>query len=336
MRVVRQLVGTTAGHAAQPATAVWEYRLETGRDLAVTVWTFGATLVEVLVPDRAGQVANVTVRLPDLASYADRRTNPYIGAVLGRYCRCVAGGRFRLDGLEHQLERDDGPHHLHGGPMGFDRFAWQAEAGRDGDALAVRLELDRPDGDQGYPGALSAEVTYRAYPDGRLAISYLARTTATTIVGLTSHAFWNLAGSAMADQHRVDQHRLTVNASRYLPAGDGLIPLPGKPADVAGTSLDYRLGRPLADQGIDDFFALDDPTWAAELSDPVSGRVMRVSTDQPGLGVYTGEGLDPPRAGISLQASAWPDAPNRADYPSCRLDPHDVYRHHTEHRFATR
>jgi aldose 1-epimerase len=270
----------------------------------------------------------MVVRLPDLASYEDRRRNPYLGAVLGRYCRCVADGRFELDGVEHHLDRNDGRHHLHGGSVGFDRFVWDAEAGRDADILMVRLRLDRSDGDQGYPGALSAEVTYSVHPDSRLVLDYRATTTAGTIVGLTNHAFWNLAGGG-----RVDGHQLSINAGRWVPLDQELIPLPGAPTSLAGSRLDYSTPRPLGDHQLDNFFVLDDPAWAVELAEPARGRVMRVVTDQPGLAVYSGDGLRPPRAGLCLQTSAWPDAPNRADYPSCRLDPGAVYRHHTVHEF---
>jgi aldose 1-epimerase len=329
MPIQRTEVGTTHGHPAQPPTPVHAYTLSAGGGVTATVWTYGATLTQVLAPDRAGRRANVTVRLPDLASYQDRRRNPYVGAVLGRYCRCVSGGEFGLDGASYRLDRNDGGHHLHGGSVGLDRFVWDAEASRDGDGAAVRLRITRPDGDQGYPGELSAAVTYRVLADGRLILDYRATTTAATIVGLTSHAFWNLAGRGV-----LRGHRLAINAHRGVLLGGDLLPRPGPPGDIAGTGLDYRAGRALAGQRIDNFFVLDDPGWAAELHDPVSGRHLRVVTDQPGLGVYTGDLLSPSQAGLCLQASAWPDAPNRPDFPSCRLDPGQVYRHHTEHHFT--
>lgn len=329
MEIRREVVGNTAGHAAQPPAEVSAYTLDTGAGLAVTVWTYGATLVEVCVPDRAGRAANVTRRLTDLASYQDRERNPYLGAVLGRFCRCVSGGRFRLGGVDHVLDRNDGPHHIHGGSVGFDRFVWAAEASHVADALAVRLRLTRPDGDQGYPGAVTAEVTYTASPDLRLALEYRAVTTASTILGLTSHAFWNLAGGGS-----IANHLLAVNASRRIPLDAELIPLPGPPVAVGGGRLDYRVSRPVGDDRLDDFFVLDDPAWAAELHEPTSGRTMRILTDQRGLGVYSGDRLDPPRTGLCLQASGWPDAPNRPDYPPCRLDPGEVYRRRTVHEFT--
>jgi aldose 1-epimerase len=329
VKISRSVIGTTKGHPFQGPTSVHSYTLDTGKPLAVTVWTFGAALVEVVVPDRTGLTANVAIRLPALASYEDRRRNPYIGGVLGRYCRSVSGGRFWLDGIEHRLDRNDGRHHVHGGTIGLDRFVWASEAARDGDSLAARLSIERPDGDQGYPGALSAEVTFRARAGGHLELDYRATTTASTIVGLTSHAFWNMAGGGV-----VDGHRLAVNASRIVRLDDELIPVPGAPASVTDSNLDYRFPRPLGCARLDNFFVLDDPDWAAVLHDPRSGRVMRVVTDQPGLAVYSGDGLPTRRTGLCVQASAWPDAPNRPDFPSCRLDPGEVYRHRTVHSFT--
>ncbi|CAN98383.1 Aldose 1-epimerase [Sorangium cellulosum So ce56] len=328
MNIRRTTIGTTAGHAGQGPTRVDAYSLDTEKGLAVTVWTYGATLVELLVPDRDGRVDNVVVRLPDLESYEDRSKNPYIGSTLGRFARAVAGGRFELDGVEHQLDRNYGRHHFHGGSIGFDRFVWSADAERRQGELALRLRLERPDGDQGYPGALSAEVTYRVDGDGRLTLDYRATTTASTIVAFTNHAFWNLAGSGT-----IDDHRLALNAARVLACDEELIPR-GPPAGVAGTRLDYRAPRQIGDARIDDCFVLDDPTWAAELFEPSTGRRMRVVTDQPGLAVYSGDGLAGPRAGLCLQTGAFPDAPNRADFPSARLDPGMTHRHSTTHAFS--
>jgi aldose 1-epimerase len=331
MRIRRATVGRTAGHASQPARTVEAYTVDSGAGLAITVWTHGATLVEVLVPDRTGRRTNVVLRLDDLGAYQDRARNPYLGAVLGRYCRCVSGGRFALDGLRYDLDRNDGPHHFHGGSIGFDRLVWAADAGLDGGAGEVRLRLLSPDGDQGYPGALSAEMTYRVDSPNRLTLQYRATTTAATIVGLTNHAFWNLAGGGP-----VDGHRLAVNAARYVAFDADLIPVDGPPGSVSATRLDFRQARVLGADQLDNFLILDDPTWAAELVDPASGRVMSVTTDQPGLGVYSGDGLPEPRTGICLQTSAWPDAPNRADYPSVRLAPGETYEHRTIHEFSLR
>lgn len=327
MKITRTRVGTTHGHAGQGPTAVDAYTLDAGHALGVTVWTYGATLVEALVPGRSAGRQNVTVRLPDLEAYEDRTRNPYVGATMGRFCRCIAGGRLRIGEREHRLDRNLGEHHFHGGSLGFDRYVWRADAERAGDELLLRLSLESPDGDQGYPGALSAEVEYRVHPEGRLALEYSARATASTVVGLTNHAFWNLAGA-----DGIDGHRLSVNASRVVRVDEALIPT-GSLLEIAGTPLDFRVTRPIGSLELDHCYVLDDTRWAAELHDPASGRTMHVQTDQPGLAVYSGERLSPPRGGLCLQATALPDAPNRPDFPSAWLEPGERYRQSTVHHF---
>ncbi|MFJ5269872.1 aldose epimerase family protein [Streptomyces sp. NPDC088358] len=332
MNIRKEAVGSTRGHSGQGPTTVDSYTLDTGNGLSVVIWTYGASTVEVLTPDRSGRVDNTVVRLPDLDSYQDRRRNPYVGATLGRYCRMVGDGRIRLDGVEHQLDRNEGTHHVHGGSIGFDRYVWEADAEHRDDELVLRLGLVTPDGDQGYPGTLSAEVVYRVDRDRRLTFEYRATSTAPTMVGLTNHAFWNLAGSGT-----VDHHRLAVNADRAMVFDSELLPLPQPPAPVAGTALDYREPRPIAGALIDNCFVLDDPAWAAELYDPAGGRAMRVFTDQPGLGVYSADKFtDRPRSGLCLEAGALPDPPGRDTSPFSRLDPGEVYHHRTTHEFLIR
>ncbi|HSU16589.1 aldose epimerase family protein [Longimicrobium sp.] len=327
MKITRAHVGTTRGHAGQGPTAVDAYTLDAGPALCVTVWTYGATLVETLVPGRDAERQNVTVRLPDLDAYEDRTRNPYVGATMGRFSRCIARGRLRIGGREHRLDRNVGEHHFHGGSIGFDRYVWQAGAERAGDELVLRLSLESADGDQGYPGALSAQVQYRVHADGRLAFRYSARTTASTVVGLTNHAYWNLAG-----KDGIDGHRLSVNAGRVVGVDGALIPA-GPLLQTAGTPLDFRVPRQIGRLELDHCYALDHAGPAAELHDRASGRTMRVQTDQPALAVYSGEGLRPPRAGLCLQATALPDAPNRPDFPSARLEPGECYRQETVHHF---
>ncbi|MDG4829598.1 galactose mutarotase [Solwaraspora sp. WMMD1047] len=331
MRLRRETIGRTAGSRWQPATAVEAYTLATDDGFGITVWTYGATLVEVLVPDRAGVPGNVVLRLGELAQYEDRALNAYLGCTMGRYCRCVADGRLTLDGVTHQLDRNDGRHHLHGGPDGFDRRVWTAEAGRDGDDLVVRMRLISPDGDQGYPGELTGWTVYRLSPERRLTIDFGATTTASTVVGFTNHAFWNLAAGGT-----IDRQVLRLNSSRSVMFDDEAIPVAGPPRDITGSPLDFRRPRPIAGQRIDNFFVLDGPDWAAELADEASGRSMRVFTDQSGLGVYSADGYPGRRrAGLCLQTSAWPDAPNRPDFPSARLDPGGTYRHRVGYEFRT-
>lgn len=328
MEIRREAIGVSAGHEAQEPAPVETFTLDTGTGLAVTVWTLGASLVEVLVADRSGRRGNVVVRLPDLAAY-EAPGNRYLGATLGRYARCIAGGVLSLDGRQYVLDSNEGEHHVHGGSIGFDRFVWQAEAGREANVLTLRLWLDRPDGDQGYPGAIHAETTYIVEPE-RLTFAHRATATALTVVALTNHASWNLAGA-----RTIDGHRLAINAERALIVDEELIPV-GDPVPVGGGPLDFASARTIGGERLDHSFVLDDPAWAAELEEPASGRVMRVVTDQPGLQVYSGDVLDPARAGICLQTGAWPDSPNRPHFPSSRLAVGETYRHVTTHEFSVR
>jgi aldose 1-epimerase len=317
----RETVTSAPGPAGRPV-AVDACTLDNGRNLAVRVLTYGATLLEVLVPDRDGRTGNVVLTLPDPADYQDRAKNPYVGATVGRYCRCVAGGRLPLDGTVHQLDRNVGGHHIHGGTDGFDRAVWTAELLTEPDRVGVLMRLTSPDGDQGYPGEVSAEAAYLVTDDGRLIMEYRATTTASTIVGLTNHAFWNLAGTGT-----IGEHLLALNTDRWVAADEDFIPLPGPPRPVIG--WDPRTPAVLGDRVIDQFFTLDDPEWAAELTHPGTGRSLVISTGEPGIGVYTGDFHPTPRGGICLETGAFPDAPNRPDFPSARLDPGQEYRSRT-------
>ncbi len=331
MNIRRTRIGNTTGHAAEPPTPVDAYTLDTGAGLAITVWTYGATLIDVLVPDRKGDTANMIVRLNDLASYEDRARNPYVGATLGRFARCIANGRFQIDRHHYQLDRNCGSHHFHGGTIGFDRFVWDADAAREGESLVLRLRLERPHHDQGYPGAISAETLYRVDRDRRLTFEHRATTTTvSTVVALTNHAYWNLAGTGT-----VNGHLLAVNANRVVTVDEELIPL-GLPATITGTHLDYSTPRPIGSQKLDHCFILDEASWAADLFDPASGRALCVHTDQPGLAIYSADAFSQPRAGLCIQTGALPDSPNRPDFPSPRLDPGDLYLHRTTHQFSIR
>lgn len=294
--------------------------------LSLVVWAYGATLVELRVPNAAGRAENVVLRLPDLAAYES--SSQYVGVTLGRYARCVSGASFRLDNAVYHLPANDPPHHIHGGHLGFDRFVWDAEAGPDGDGLCVRLRRVSPEGEQGYPGTLDAQVTYRLDADA-LTLEYRATTTASTVVDLTCHAFWNLTGKG-----EIGSHELAIDAGRVLLVDERLIPV-GGPVAVDGSAFDYRAPRALRDQRLDHCFVLRGSRPAAELVDPVSGRRLRVSTDQTALQTYSGDGLPRARAGLCLQPGSWPNAPNRSDFPSARLDPGGTYVHRTRYELST-
>lgn len=329
MQITSKVIGVTQGHEGQPPTVVHSYQMTAASGAAATIWTYGAMLVELLVPDHRGELANVVRRLPDLPSYEDRNTNrSYLGAVLGRFARCVAQGRLLVDGRLYQLDRNIGGHHFHGGRLGFDRFVWTADTDLFQDRAVVRLSLQRPDGDQGYPGAVSVSTTYEFFETGDLTICFEGQATSATILGMSSHIFWNLAGHG-----RVDGHRLCVNAARVVETTSDLIPT-GELHEVAGGDLDLAAEPPIGATVWDHCLALEGGAWSARLSDPASGRTMVMSTDQPGLAVYSGERLDPPRTGLCLQTGPFPDAPNQPTFPSARLDPEQSYLHVTHYQFA--
>jgi aldose 1-epimerase len=321
---------------------VERFVLRNSLGMAVAVLSYGGIIQSVEVPDRSGRIANVTLGFADLAGYTDPAyvtSPPFFGALIGRYANRIARGRFLLDGAEYRLAINDVPNHLHGGgpPDGFDVRLWEIEPEPGG----LRLSLVSPAGEAGYPGALRVAVTYALAADANvLAISYEAVADAPTIVNLTSHAYWNLAGFGT-----VYDHELQVLASRYTPVDDTAIPVPGPPVEVAGTRFDRRRPRSLA-AGIDHNFVLDAPGAAAVLSDPASGRVLTVETDQPGLQVYTADALDGSLtgpdgrpyvrgAGVALETQHFPDSPNRPDFPSTVLRPGETYRFATSFRFTT-
>lgn len=328
MRIHRGPIGLSSGHDQQGPTPVEAYTLETQR-LSITVWTYGATLVEVLVPDRYGRSDNVVLRHPDLRLYELGAETGYLGATMGRYARCIRGARFINDGIEYRLDRNWGRHHIHGGRVGFDRFVWKAEPKREPDRVALHLHLESHDGDQGYPGDLAVETIYSVDSYGRLGFEHRATSSKRTVVALTNHAYWNLKADGT-----INDHQLAINANRLLMVDRELIPT-GVPVPIAGTQFDYRSLRSIGTDRLDHCFVLDDPTWAVKLFDPVSGRAMRILTDQPGLQAYSGDGLSHPRNGLCLQTGTWPDSPNRPDFPSSRLDPGDTYVHRTTHEFST-
>ncbi|MDV7269965.1 aldose epimerase family protein [Thioclava sp. A2] len=312
-------------------------------DVTARIITYGASLQALMVPDKDGRLDDIVLGHDDLAGYLNHRM--FFGATVGRVANRIAGGRFTLDGRSYGLSQNEGTTTLHGGAEGFDRRNWQIVALED--APSVRLRLVSPDGDQGFPGRLEVEVVYalEEAADGvSLAIRYEARTDAPTPIALTNHSYFALAGSAALATRPMAaiEADLTVPAARYLPVDGHMIPLPPEP--VGATPFDFRAPRPLAASirsgavaGYDHCLCLDGPL--IEMSDPVSGRVLRMQTDQPGVQLYTGNFLDgsvigkaghayQKHDGMCLEAQAWPDLVNAAD-PQCAarviLAPGEVY-----------
>ncbi|MGW5719840.1 aldose epimerase family protein [Amycolatopsis sp. NPDC003865] len=328
--LTREFFGRAGG------TDVHRYTLSRA-GITVRVLDYGGVVQSLEAPDRSGRPADVVLGHPDLDGYvANNRPGAprvFLGALIGRYANRIAGGAFALDGVLHRVPVNDGKNSLHGGPAGFDTRVWAAAPVPDG----LRLTLVSPDGDQGYPGRLSTEVTYRL--DDRLRITYRATTDAPTVVNLTNHTYWNLAGAGTVHDHAVE-----IAASRYCAVDEDLVPV-GDPAPVAGTPFDFRrataigarLGEPdpqlAIGHGYDHNWVLDDGApFAARVWEPSSGRLLTMWTTEPGLQFYSGGHLGDPFSGLALEAQHFPDSPNRPDFPSTVLRPGEVY--HQETAFA--
>ncbi|MEU1269463.1 aldose epimerase family protein [Streptomyces sp. NPDC005799] len=312
-------------------TPVHRWTLERA-GVRVRILSYGGIVQSVEIPDRTGHRANVVLGFADLDGYLGC-PGPYFGALIGRYANRIAGARFPLDGVTYALEPNNAPNSLHGGEHGFDKRVWDALPVEHG----VRLTRVSPHGEEGFPGRLEVSATYTLEADGSLRIGYEAVTDAPTIVNLTNHSYWNLAGSGSASGHE-----LRVDASRYTPVDADLIPT-GELDDVTGTRFDFRRPRKTG-SGYDHNFVLvggvtQTPREVAELHDPASGRVLTVTTTEPGLQLYTADHLPEPFTpgdGIALETQHFPDSPNRPDFPSTVLRPGGVFRSETAYGFGVR
>ncbi|MEV3928466.1 aldose epimerase family protein [Streptomyces sp. NPDC049944] len=312
-------------------TPVRRWTLERG-DTRVRVLTYGAVVQSVVVPGRDGARAEVALGLPDVKGY-EAQPGPYFGAVVGRYANRIGGGSFVLDGRTHRVTRNEGRNTLHGGERGFDKRVWDAEEVPGG----VRLRLVSEDGEEGFPGRLAVSVTYTLDEDGALRIAYRATTDAPTVVNLTNHTYWNLAGagsgSALGHELRLAAGRITPGDEESIPTGEFL--------PVDGTRYDFREPKPVG-PGYDTNYELEETGGepVAELYDPASGRLLTVRTTEPGLQLYTADHLggDPfvPCAGIALETQHFPDAPNRPEFPGTVLRPGEEFASTTVYGFSVR
>jgi aldose 1-epimerase len=351
-RIARDVFGQLAD-----GRAVERVVLRGDNGFEARIIAFGAVIQALIAPDAQGCCEDVVLGHDDLAGYIHQRK--FFGATVGRYANRIANARFALDGKEIELAANNGPHALHGGRDGFDRQLWQiTEVGSDADPF-VTLSYVSADGEENYPGRLEVGLTYRITGPGELSFAFEARTDSPTIVNLTNHSFFNLEGAASG--MNILDHRLMVAADNFLAIDPTAIPLSGPPRSVAGTPFDFReeiaVGARIRQddeqlrhgKGYDHNYCFPNDRQlrpAARLEAPRSGRVMELSTNQPGLQVYSGNYLDGSVAGkqgrlyrqsdaICLEPQVWPNSPNRPDFPSPRLVPGDVYRHHTVYRFTT-
>ncbi|QUW91106.1 aldose epimerase family protein [Streptomyces sp. V17-9] len=346
---VKELFGRLAD-----GTKVYRWSLENG-GTRMKVLSYGGVVQSLEIPDRRGHYANVSLGFDNLDDYVAR--SPHFGALIGRYGNRIAKGRFTLDGKEYQLSVNDGENSLHGGALGFDYRVWDVEPFTRGSDTGLVLHYTSVDGEMGYPGTLRAKVTYTLTRRGDWRIDYEATTDKATVVNLTSHVYWNLAGEGSGT---IEDHELSIAASRFTPTDAGLIPT-GELARVSGTPFDFRRAKPIGRdireahpqlvtaKGFDHNWVLDKgiterPEHIATLRDHASGRTLRIATDQPGLQFYSGNFLDGTLTGpggslyrqgdaLCLETQHFPDSPNHPSFPSTVLRPGQTYRTSTVHSF---
>jgi aldose 1-epimerase len=332
-------------------TGVEIFTLKNDNGIEVRVTNYGGIITSLKAPDRNGTLADVVLGFETLDGYLG--DHPYFGAVIGRYANRIADGRFKIDGIGYKLAVNNGPNHLHGGRRGFDKHVWDAEVLG---GNSVRLSRVSPDGEEGYPGNLQVAVAYSLSNYNELIVEYQASTDQPTVVNLTQHSYFNLAGAGNGD---VLRHQLTIAADRYTPVNATTIPT-GSLATVAGTPFDFR--KPVAigarinanhpqlahGRGYDHNFVLnrkgDTLQFAARVVEPSSGRVLEVATTEPGVQFYTGNFLDGTvigkgnlpygaRGGFCLETQHFPDSPNQPEFPSTVLRPGDTYSSRTVFKF---
>jgi aldose 1-epimerase len=329
--------------------AIVHYSLTNRNGMRVGLINLGAAITAVDVPDREGNKTNVTLGFSDLAGY--QANAPYFGVICGRYANRIAFGKFSLDGQEYQLATNNGDHHLHGGKDGFNRKVWQHKQVDSDQAAGVQFTYTSPDGEEGYPGALTTVVTYTLNDDNELRIDYQATTDKPTVLNLTNHAYWNLAGAGHGTVH---DHDLQLFCDKFLPVDEGSIPT-GELADVAGTPMDFREAHKIGERieqtvngngGYDHCYVVNGTAGelrpSAKIVEPVSGRVLEISTTEPGIQLYTGNHLKgTPDTGnavkhgaFCLEAQHLPDSPNRPEFPTTVLKPGETYTQTTVHKFS--
>jgi len=352
----RASVARSAFGRTPDGQAVELFTLTNARGTEVRATNYGGIIVSLRVPDRAGRPGDVVLGYESLDGYL--KATPYFGAIVGRYGNRIAKGAFTLDGHTYRLVTNNGPNHLHGGTRGFDKVVWKADPFEGAAGVGVVLSYTSPDGEEGYPGNLNARVTYTLTDRNELAFEYVATTDKATPVNLTQHSYFNLAGEGTRD---VLDHQLTIDADRFTPVDATLIPT-GVLAPVAGTPFDFRkpaaIGARIGQKdeqlvfggGYDHNFVLNrkgpGPVRVIRVAEPTTGRVMEVSTTEPGVQFYTGNFLDGSitgkgghvyrrRYGLCLETQHFPDSPNHPSFPSTILRPGEEYRSKTVLAFST-
>jgi aldose 1-epimerase len=337
-------------------TPIEIYTLTSSSGMEARITTYGGTVVSLTAPDRGGKQADIVLGMADLAGYVDQKP-PFFGALIGRYGNRIGHGQFKLGGKTYALPKNDGDNTLHGGPEGFDKRVWKASVLKSADP-SIELTYVSKDGEAGFPGNLSVRVVY-TLGKNELKIDYSATTDKDTVVNLTNHSYFNLAGQGEGD---VLQHQVMINADRFTPVDAGLIPT-GELRAVKGTPFDFTTATAIGarieqsdeqlklGKGYDHNWVLNKGTGgmtkAAEVYEPKTGRVMEVWSTEPGLQFYTGNFLDgtlhgkggkvyPFRSGFCMETQHYPDSPNKPSFPSTELKPGAKYHTTTAYRFSAK
>jgi aldose 1-epimerase len=330
------------------------YTLRNSQGMEARIMTYGGIVVSLTVPDQAGRMGDVVLGYDTLAEYVAE--NPYFGCLVGRYGNRIANGTFTLDGQTYTLAQNNGPNHLHGGLKGFDKVVWRARAFNSPLGPALELNYLSPDGEEGYPGNLNVTALYTLTEDNALRLDFAAVTDKATVVNLTHHSYFNLAGRG-----DILGHEVMINADQFTPVDDTLIPT-GELRPVEGTPFDFRTSTPIGARieqdneqlkfggGYDHNWVISKPYGElglqARVADKTSGRVMEVHSTEPGLQFYSGNFLDGTltgkdgwtyqhRHGFCMEPQHFPDSPNQSNFPSTVLRPGETYRNTIVYRFLT-
>jgi aldose 1-epimerase len=340
---------------ATDGTEIQLFTLTNAKGMKATISTFGGTLTSLLVPDKAGKLSDVILGFDNVNGYTSpefKKSNPYFGALIGRYGNRIAKGKFTIDGKAYQVGVNNNGNSLHGGNVGFNQKIWTAKPGTSTDGQTLTLTYLSKDGEEGYPGNLNVTVTYTLTNDNALSIDYAATTDKATPVNLTNHAYFNLALGQSKD---VLAHQVTIPADRYTVVDAQLIPT-GELKAVKGTPFDFTTAHAIGERiaqvpgGYDHNWALNNATGqhsAATVYEPTTGRTMEVKTDEPGVQFYTGNFLDGSlkgkdgvvygkHAGFCLETQHFPDSPNQKDFPNTILKPGETYHTTTSYTFGVR
>jgi aldose 1-epimerase len=338
---------------------VERYTLTNANGMEVAILTYGGIIQSITAPDRDGAMANVALGFDNIEDYVAK--SPYFGAIVGRYANRIALGQFTLEGETYQLAINNDPNTLHGGDKGFDKVIWTASEVESDDGQSLVLSYTSPDGEEGYPGTLDVSVTYTLTDANEIRIDYHATTDAPTVINLSNHSYFNLAGEGSGS---IYDHELQLNASTFTPVDETLIPT-GEIAPVADTPFDFTTAKPIGQdirdgtseqivigRGYDHNFVLDrdegDDTSlveAARVVEPTTGRVLEITTTEPGVQFYTGNFLDGTFAGTGgqvyrqgdafcLETQHFPDSPNQPDFPSTELRPGEEFTSTTVYAFS--